>query len=235
MLKDPNIYNFQDIVFRVIYSGRRSLGISVLPDSTVIVRVPYRTSLKTINRIVQEKAAWIIKHRDSYISMDNSKLNRLYYNGEKHLFRGNESILKIEKSSRNYIRFINGSIEISLDKTDSSEAIKRLLYIGYKNEAMILFPLILSSLIKKHEDQMFKPGGLIIRSMKRRWGSCSNRGVITLSTELIKLSDKLIEYVILHELCHLKHHNHGTGYYNLLSSLYPDWKEARKELRKFIR
>ena len=235
MLKDPNIFNFQNIVFRVIYSGRRSLGISVLPDSTVIVRVPYRTSLKTINRIVQEKAAWIIKHRDSYISKNNSKLNRLYCNGEKHLFRGNESILKIEKSSRNYIRFIDGFIELGLDKTDNAEAIKRLLYSGYKNEAMALFPLILSSVVEKHEDQMFKPSGLIIRSMKRRWGSCSNRGVITLSTELIKLPDTLIEYVILHELCHLKHHNHGAVYYNLLSSLHPGWKEARKELRKFIR
>lgn len=235
MLKDTNIYNFQDIVFRVIYSERRSLGISVLPDSTVIVRVPYRTSLKTINRIVQEKAAWIIKHRDSYVSKNNSKLNRLYYNGEKHLFRGNESVLIIEKSSRNYIRFIDGSIELGIDKTDNPEAIKRLLYKGYKYEATALFPLILSSLIEKHKDQMFKPEELIIRSMKRRWGSCSNRGVITLSTELIKLSDTLIEYVILHELCHLKHHNHGAGYYKMLSGLCPEWKELRKELRKFIR
>jgi len=235
MLKDPDILNFQNIDFKVVYSGRRSLGISVLPDSTVIVRVPYRTSLKTINRIVQEKATWIIKHRDSYISKDNSKLNRLYSNGEKHLFRGNESVLKIEKSSRKYIRFIDGFIELGLDKTDNSEAIKRLLYSGYKNEAITFLPLMLSSVIEKHKEQMFKPSCLIVRSMKRRWGSCSNKGVITLSTELIKLPDRLIEYVILHELCHLKHHNHGAGYYKLLSYLYPDWKELRKELRKYIR
>jgi len=235
MLKDPDILNFQNIEFRVVYSGRRSLGISVLPDSTVIVRVPYRTSLKTINRIVQEKAAWIIKHRDSYSSNDNSKLNRLYSNGEKHLFRGNESVLKIEKSSRKYIRFIDGFIELGLDKTDNSEAIKRLLYTGYKNEAITFLPLMLSSVLEKYNEQMFKPSGLIIRSMKRRWGSCSNKGVITLSTKLIKLPDTLIEYVILHELCHLKHHNHGGGYYKLLSSLYPEWKELRKELRKYIR
>jgi predicted metal-dependent hydrolase len=235
MLKDPDILNFQNIDFRVVYSGRRSLGISVLPDSTVIVRVPYRTSLKTINRIVQEKATWIIKHRDSYSSKDNNKLNRLYSNGEKHLFRGNELVLKVEKSSRNYIRFINGFIELGLDKTDNSEAIKRLLYSGYKNEAITFLPLMLSSVLEKYNEQMFKPSGLIIRSMKRRWGSCSNKGVITLSTELIKLPDRLIEYVILHELCHLKHHNHGGGYYVLLSSLYPEWKKLRKELRKYIR
>jgi predicted metal-dependent hydrolase len=235
MSEVSNIQSFQNIDFRVIYSGRRTLGISVLPDSTVIVRVPYRTSLKTINRIVQEKAAWIIKHRDSYSNQDKSKLIRLYSDGEKHLFRGNESVLKIEKSFKNFIRFKEGVIELGLDNKDDPGAVKRLLYSGYKDEAMAVFPMILSSVMKKYEDQSFKPSGLIIRSMKRRWGSCSNKGLITLSTELIKLPDLLIEYVILHELCHLKHHNHGAGYYKLLSDLFPDWKVIRKELRKFIR
>jgi len=70
--------------------------------------------------------------------------------------------------------------------------------------------------------------------MKRRWGSCSNKGVITLSTELIKFSDLYIEYVIAHELCHLKHHNHGSQYYTLLTEVFPEWKRVRKELRKYI-
>ena len=67
-----------------------------------------------------------------------------------------------------------------------------------------------------------------------RWGSCSRKGLITLSTELIKLPDIYIEYVIIHELCHLKHHNHGKEYYNLLSELFPDWKKVRKDLREYI-
>ncbi|HCU21026.1 MAG TPA: M48 family peptidase, partial [Bacteroidales bacterium] len=67
-----------------------------------------------------------------------------------------------------------------------------------------------------------------------RWGSCSNKGKITLSSELIRLSDRYIEYVIVHELCHLKQHNHGPKYYGLLSELYPDWKRARKEMKAYI-
>jgi hypothetical protein len=70
--------------------------------------------------------------------------------------------------------------------------------------------------------------------MKSRWGSCSKKGIITLSTELIKLPDIYIEYVIIHELCHLKHHNHGKEYYNLLSELFPAWKNVRKDLRGYI-
>jgi predicted metal-dependent hydrolase len=70
--------------------------------------------------------------------------------------------------------------------------------------------------------------------MRSRWGSCSKQGKITLSTELIKLPDIFLEYVIIHELCHLKHHNHGKEYYKLLSELFPDWKIVRKGLRDYI-
>lgn len=234
MLQDQKTHNIQDIEFKVVYSRRRTLGISVLPDSSVVVRVPYLTSLKTINRIVQGKAAWIIKHRDSYRVKNTSSHNRLYVNGETHLFRGNESVLKIEKSGKPYIRFCDSKIEVGVKTIEDAGAVKRLLYHGYKEEAMIVFPEMMKKVLAKNGNQSFRPAGLIIRTMKRRWGSCSNKGIITLSTELIKLPDLYIEYVIIHELCHLKHHNHGSGYYKLLSELFPEWKSIRKELRKYV-
>jgi predicted metal-dependent hydrolase len=233
-LKEHQTYRIDDIEFKVVYSGRRSIGISVLPDSSVVVRVPYLTSFKAITRIVSDKYGWVIKHRDNYKKLNNSSLNRSYTTGELHLFRGNRLILQIEKSVKSFVSFKDNTIELWATKTDDSQAIKKLLYKGYKNEAMRLFPELLQRVIMEHENQMFKPAGLVIRTMKRRWGSCSNKGVITLSTELIKLSDLYIEYVIAHELCHLKHHNHGAHYYKLLSEVFPEWKSVRKDLRKYI-
>ena len=234
MLKELRTHKIDDIEFKVIYSRRGTLGISVLPDSSVIVRVPYLTSFKTISRIVKEKSGWILKHRDSYRKPHTSAPNKFYVSGETHLFHGNKSVLKIEKSGKSYIRFYDNTIELGTEKTDDSIAIRKLLYKGYKNEALIYFPELLNKVLREHENQMFKPTGLVIRTMKRRWGSCSNKGIITLSTELIKLADLYIEYVIIHELCHLKHHNHGTRYYKLLSEVFPEWKTVRKELRKYI-
>jgi predicted metal-dependent hydrolase len=233
-IKELITHKSEDIEFSVIYSGRRTLGISVLPDSKVIVRVPYLTSMKTINRIVQQKSIWIIKHRDSYKGKEPNKLNGQYKNGEIHLFRGNKYVLKIEKSKKTYIRFYDGTIYLGLENTENARAVKMLLYKGYKDEALRLFPEIFSMVLDRFYNQMFKPSSLVIRTMKRRWGSCSNKGIITLSTELIKLPDLFIEYVILHELCHLKHHNHGAGYYKLLSELFPEWKSTRKELRNYL-
>ena len=234
MLKDPKILRIEDIEFKIIYSRRRTIGISVLPDASVIVRAPYITSLKTITRIVTEKYSWILKHRDNYRKLDNSPVNRTYTEGETHLIRGNKSVLKLVKSDRSFIRFNDNTIEIGTKKTDDPKIIKKLLYKGYKDEALTVFPELMRKVLKEHENQMFKPAGLVIKTMKRRWGSCSNKGIITLSTELIKLSDLFIEYVIAHELCHLKQHNHGPNYYKLLTEVFPEWKSVRKELRKYI-
>jgi predicted metal-dependent hydrolase len=234
MINIQRIHKVEDIEFNIIYSGRRTIGISVLPDSTVIVRVPYLTSINTINRIIKQKYNWVLKHRDSYRRSENNPLNRSYATGSAHLFHGKETVLKIEKSGKSHIRFHDSTIEMGMAKTDDYDAIKRLLYKGYKREAEQYLPLLLKKVLVEHKNQMFRPSGLIIRTMKRRWGSCSNKGVITLSTELIKLSDLYIEYVIAHELCHLKQHNHGSKYYKLLSEVFPEWKSARKELRKYI-
>jgi len=233
-LKYQRFLKIEDIEFKVIYSRRSTIGISVLPDSSVIVRVPYLTTLKTINRIVKEKYFWVIKHRDNYRELDNSSRNKSYTSGETYLFRGKESLLKIEKSAKPYIIFFDSTIELGTEKTDDPETVRRLLYKGYKNEAITHFPILMRKVLSEHENEKFKPEGLIIRTMKRRWGSCSNKGIVTLSTELIKLSDQYIEYVITHELCHLKHHNHGPNFYKLLTEIYPEWKTVRRELRKYI-
>lgn len=234
MLKYQKIHQVEDLEFRIIYSRRRSIGISVHPDSSVIVRVPFLTSLKTISRIVREKYSWVLKHRDNYRKLDNNPVNKSYITGEIHLFHGNQSVLKIEKSDKPYVSFYDNTIELGTEKTDDTVLIKKLLYKEYKKEALKYFPELFIKVLRENENQMFKPGGLIIRTMKRRWGSCSNKGKITLSTELIKLSDLYIEYVITHELCHLKHHNHGPHFYKLLSEVFPEWKTVRKELRKYI-
>jgi predicted metal-dependent hydrolase len=234
MHKDQLTYQTQNIEFRIVYSRRRTLGISILPDSSVIIRAPYRASLKTINRIVGEKAAWIIKHRDSYRQKESKKLNSSFAEGDKQLFRGKECLLQISQSGKPFVRFNENTIEVGVDKTDNAQAIKIQLYKGYKEEASKIFPEMLAMILKTHEDQMFKPTCLVIRSMKSRWGSCSRKGIITLSTELIKLPDIFIEYVIIHELCHLKQHNHGKEYYKLLSELFPEWKKVRQDLREYV-
>jgi predicted metal-dependent hydrolase len=234
MIHQPENIVTCNIDYKVIYSRRRTLGISVLPDSSVIVRVPYRTPKKTIIRMVEEKSAWIIRHRDHFKNNRQNKPVRAYTNGSSHLFRGNTYILNISESRRKYVKFNGDSIDMGLEEPGDEASVMKLLRKAYKIEAAAHIPVLFSSILEKHSNHGFKPSELVIRSMKRRWGSCSNRGKITLSSELMRLSDKYIEYVIVHELCHLRHHNHGPRFYELLAELYPEWKSVRKEMRGLI-
>jgi predicted metal-dependent hydrolase len=233
-LRKPTIHSIDGIEFTAVYSRRRTIGISVRPDSTVILRAPYLTSFSTIERIINQKSEWIIKHRNNYREKLNSQPKRVYADGEIHHFRGKSLILRIHYSKKQFIKFTDEYIELGLPKINDETAVRRLLYKGYKNEAEILFRKFLSTAIDKYARWDLKPAGLIIRSMKRRWGSCSNKGIITLNSELVKLPDEYTEYVITHELCHLRHHNHGEKFYKLLSEIYPEWKQARKELRQHV-
>jgi len=233
------VYNIEGIEFKVVYSRRRTLGISVLPDTSVIVRVPYLTSGRTIERIVREKMAWIIKHRDNYRKNHGVKKGRLYSDGEMHLYRGKEYLLRLVVGARHdvplrYVRLSGSTIEAGVITGADEAFVKRLLYAWYKNEAVKILPILFNQVLENLKYQQFRPSGLVIRTMKRRWGSCSGKGLITLSTELIKLPDRYIEYVIIHELCHLHHHNHGSGYYRLLAEICPDYAILRKEMRRYI-
>ncbi|HLN55368.1 MAG TPA: SprT family zinc-dependent metalloprotease [Bacteroidales bacterium] len=224
----------QDIQYKVIFSARRTLAISILPDATVIVRAPYRTSEKTITKLVNEKASWILKHTEKFKSNIHRTPARMFADGERHLYRGTESALRVQKSARPYCRFVENSIEIGTAYPEESKAVRNILYQGYRNEANRIFPETLRRVLHEKESYGFKVSELRIRTMKSRWGSCSSRGIISLNTELIRLPEVYLEYVILHELCHLKHHNHGAGFYELLSEICPGWKETRKELKRYI-
>jgi hypothetical protein len=223
------------IHYKVIYSRRRSIGISIGPDSGVTVRAPDKTSLKTIENLVQSKSAWIKKHLENHSTLIRISQNSEFKDGEFHYFGGRQYPLRILQTGTSYVKHHEDVIEIGVRLKEDKEMVRLLLEKWYKKMAEELFRKKLEELLSRYSDYNFSNAGFAVRSMKGRWGSCTSKGRITLSTELIKLDEKYSEYVLLHELCHLKHHNHSSDYYHLLSEIYPEWKSVRKELRGFIR
>jgi predicted metal-dependent hydrolase len=223
--------NYNNIAYKVVFSRRRTIGISVSPDKGVIIRAPFRTPAVTIEEIIKERSGWIRKHQEKFQKFEKSAIPVSYTDGSMHQFIGLRYILKIFKSEKNYILKNENSIEMGLKVTDNPESVKRLLYKWYKTEADQYFRSCLDNILSQSESFNFKPSSLVIRTMKRRWGSCSVRGKITLNTELIRMDELCINYVIVHELCHLRHHNHGKEFYALLSQLFPEWKVYRRKLK----
>lgn len=234
MTAAKNTYKVDGIEFRVIFSSRRTIGLSVLPDTSVIIRAPFFTSGKTIEKIVRDKSGWIIKHTENYRNNPARKSGREFKSGDLQLYRGNELILRCVMAAKPFVRIAGNVLEAGLPDPENNEAVRRNVERWYREEAGKILPGLFGRVLIDFQHYGFRPTGLIIRSMKRRWGTCSGTGMITLSTELVRIPEELAEYVIVHELCHLKHHNHGQGYYKLLSEVYPGYKEARKKLRAYI-
>lgn len=217
--------------YKIIFSGRRSISIVIRSDKEVVVRAPYGASTKVIEKFIREKEEWIKKHIKKYSDTIQLNSSKKYIDGEKYLFLGRELTLRIRNSLFPSIRQTDDILEA---ETDGKEGrVKMLIDRWYKKEAEKIFSEKLNEILIKHKDQDFSPAHFVVRKLKSRWGSCTSKGKITINIELVKLDECFIEYVILHELCHLKYHNHGKEYYRLLEALMPDYKAIRKQLRKY--
>ncbi len=89
-------------------------------------------------------------------------------------------------------------------------------------------------IILKYQAYDFRPVNVVVRPLKSRWGSCTSKGRITINSWLVYLDEKFLKYVVVHELCHLKHHNHGKEFYKLLGELIPEYKSIRRGLGKYL-
>jgi predicted metal-dependent hydrolase len=223
------------IEYRIVYSGRRSIAISVGPDSGVTVRAPYRTSIRTIENLVESKSYWIKKHLENYKSSVRIAGNKAFQDGAIILFQGKEHRIRIIESCKYFIKLTGDFIEIGLKDIADRELARPMIEKWYRITSEGIFREKFEELLLRYKDYNFKPYEFVVKALKRRWGSCSSKGKITISSELVKLDAIYLEYVILHELCHLRYHNHGKEFYKLLSEVFPDWKKRRSELKRYIR
>ena len=118
------------------------------------------------------------------------------------------------------------------------EGFSKLTRIGHEErlgaEESQMFLRRVNEIILKYQAYNFRPANVVVRHLKTRWGSCTSKGKITINSSLINLDERIIEYVVVHELCHLRHHNHGKEFYKLLGELMPDYKAIRRGLGKYI-
>lgn len=225
------------IRYKTIHSSRRTLGISVHPERGVTARVPYGTPERVIEKMISDKAEWIRKALKKHESLKRINNSRITGNGSVILLLGKEHRLRIVRSERNYINKTDGDIiELGCkDELPDAVVIQSLIESWLMFVARKVFPAVFREILLRYRNYDFNPSSFSVRKMKSRWGSCTSKGRIAISYDLIKLDRTYAEYVMVHELCHLKHHNHGADFYSLLSEIYPDWKKVRTELRKFLK
>ena len=230
------IQNAGDFQYRIIFSRRRTISIIISPDNGVVVKAPYLTPVGTIRRFVNEKSGWIIKTLNGFNSLKRLDKVKGYSDGDSLLLYGKEYKLRLFKSDKYSVRTTDGNtIEAGYSNDNNPLIIRAMLEGWFKFIAQGKIARKFREVLEKNSNYGFRPTDFVVRTMKKRWGSCSSKGKIAISYDLIRLDEVYTEYVIIHELCHLKHHDHSANFYRLLSEIYPDWKKVRAELKRYIR
>ena len=227
-------YGGEDIPFKLTFRPRQQLAINVHPDRSVTVIAPEARSIEEILSRVQRKAGWIAKQRLHFATFHPLPQARAYVNGETHYYLGRQYRLQIKAGQKESAKLKGRYLIIETPKSSTSVRARTLLDSWYKQRAQDIFRTRLLRCLKDAPSLRMPPPKIVIRHMGKRWGSCTETGNILINVELIKTPLDCIEYLIMHELCHLKEHNHGPAYYRLLSRCMPDWQRRKARLDSFV-
>lgn len=208
------MFNSQTSDFTLHYRPKnRNTYITVAKEGVVIVRSPHK-DMNKLRKILREKETWINAH----LQKANSQPIFKHQLGKNILFRGDI----IELDSLTYLQ--------KKIKNDSNELdIIKYYHQFYKNEALLTLPSRISYYAKK---MGYEPSQVRYKRMSRRWGSCSSAGVVTFNTLMMQLSYEHIDYIIVHELAHLKHMNHSREFHGFVKSILDNEKQLRQELKE---
>ncbi|MDI9819342.1 MULTISPECIES: M48 family metallopeptidase [unclassified Legionella] len=209
----------------------RRITIKVKADCRVVVSAPPSAARDEIIVAVNKRARWVHNKLQWFKNQQEVISPRQYISGESHYYLGKEYILKVidEPDMTPQVKLSDDYLQVISPREKKNS--QQLLSSWYREKADEIFNCRLALLLPETTWVRVYPD-IRLRAMRSRWGSCSAKGKITLNTHLIKAPLACIDYVILHELCHIAEHNHSHKFYRLLDKVSPDWRQAKSYLDK---
>jgi predicted metal-dependent hydrolase len=226
-------FGSEKIDFSLRFSERKNLRISVYPDLSVVVLAPLGKDLSEIIKKVKRRVTWISKQKDHFRRFHPLPPERKYVSGETHLYLGRQYRLKITKNENEFVKLKGRYFYIYSKDYSDKEKTKKLLGEWYKEHAIVIFQKRMAECYEIVKRFRISRPDFRLRKMSKRWASCAKSGNILLNPDLIQAPVYCIDYVLIHELCHLKEPNHSKSFYKLLSNCLPDW-ESRKARLEFM-
>lgn len=206
-------------------SNRRTLSLSVLKNGSVVVKAPISMSDNVIKKFVEDKQSWI-KEKLLIVSKNISKFDDVMHY-KRFLLYGNKYKLVLTDVKRVET---SDNFEIFVPRKTEPDKVLKLLKQWYKKIAkQILFERLTYIESKTN----LKSASMKISDSKGRWGSCSNKGVICFNWRVIMLPPQIIDYVIVHELCHLVELNHSKNFWKLVNTFLPNADKLKKAIKEY--
>ncbi|MFB6471266.1 M48 family metallopeptidase [Paenibacillus glucanolyticus] len=214
--------------------GRKSLNIAV-ENGEVLVTIPTGIEENQYQSILHKKAPWILKQLAYFEEMHSPPCVLQFVSGEKLPYLGRYYRLKVHKEENHLtasFRFYRGQFVAIVPQNTSPESYRDLIYPLYQEWITEKGKLFVEKRMPRFVQRLGKsPNHLLIRNMEKRWGSCTPKGSILLNWRIFLAPVSIVDYVLAHELAHLKIMNHTPAYWDTLRMLLPDYEERKDWLR----
>ncbi len=207
---------------------RKTLSIRVEPNGDVHVVAPANAAPERIEAVVRAKAQWIVAKRRRASEIPPPIAARAFVSGETFLYLGRQYRLRVRTGANEGVRLAGRFLEVTAPR-GARERVRDLLLDWYRERAAARLPERVetwATAIGAH------PKAVLLREPRRRWGSCDRAGNVRLNFRIVQAPQKLVDYVVAHELVHLIHEDHGPAFWAALGRVMPDYDERREALRR---
>ena len=231
-------YGKRKIAFGIERSNRRkTVGIYIHPGRGVVVRCPQFLRFDEISEIVRKRAQWIIEKQK--VVKNDSQLSSVkeFVSGESFPYLGRQYRLKVRKTSfekEERCKLINGRFLVEIDEQLDGKRVKGIVKKALMNWYLGRAYEKIPQRVEIYARQIGTwPERVEIKNYKRQWGSCSHTGVIRFNWKVIMVPVTILDYVVVHELCHLICSNHSAQFWQKVQTVIPDCKNRRDKLREY--
>ena len=210
---------------------RRTVGIYIEPDRRLTVLAPSSAGVENVERILRRRLPWIRRQRRELEALPPPSPPRQWVNAETHRYLGRQYRLKLVQGTERSVKLSGGYFRVTLPDPKDRAAVRRLMEAWYRVHALKVITERAERLLKATTwlDVSELPP-ITIKALTHRWGSTTKAGRITFNADAVKLPPVCLDYVIAHELVHVRIPNHSPAYWRMLGRVMPDWERWRERL-----
>lgn len=223
-------YGTKTIAFEVEFRHRKTLEISIEPPDIIKVVAPIGTSEDDIIKKVRSKANWIVQKLFEYKNMKYIKIHKELVNGESFMYLGRNYSLQIiidQSKAKPEVKLHQGKFYITAN-TSNETILRKALQEWYREKAL---EKIKKRIIYFQPYFKMEPSDIVVKEQQKRWGSCTSNNKLLFNWRCVMAPAPVIDYIVVHEMCHMVHMNHSKEYWKLVESIIPDYKERKEWLR----
>lgn len=226
-------YGTKELEFKVEFRNRDTMSISVEPPNNILVVAPTGTPEENIKEIVKSRGKWIVQKLFEFRNIDAKRVNREFVNGESFMYLGRNYSLQIhvdDTLQNNFkVKLFRGKFHVYV-KDKSDEIIKQAMETWYreKTEEQIRKRI-------KYYQKFFekKPSDIKVKEQKKRWASCTANNELLFNWRCGMAKATAIDYIVVHEMCHMYYKNHSQMFWDLLASVMVDYEVRKEWLRDY--